>query len=101
MLRRTRSASSIRAAAQNHDRDGSRHDAQVFSNRLTLQVLEVEPNLCPHVLEARVVRVVDLRPTGDARFCAMPQRILADLLAKLGHEDRSLWPRPNDVHVAQ
>jgi hypothetical protein len=57
-------------------------------------------HLRPHVLDARVVAVVDLRPAGDARLDPVPERVLADVLAEAHHDARALGARPDDVHLA-
>src|SRR5690606_27542516 len=91
---------SLRSATEEHHRYGSDHDLQVLQKPLPLQVLEVVAHLGPHVIDAAVVAVVDLRPSRYAGLRTVTQRIMRDVAAELKHDRRTLGSRPNDVHVA-
>src|SRR5665213_936251 len=66
-----------------------------------LQILQVQLNLGSYVVYRRIIRAVDLRPTGNSRSCALTQWVQLDILPQLGENARPFWPRSNDVHVAQ
>src|SRR5262245_26847051 len=54
----------------------------------------------PRVLERSAIRVTDLRPSGQPRFDQVTLGVVRDSLFKLFDEDRALWPRPNQTHLA-
>src|SRR5688572_23279200 len=63
---------------ENHHRQRLDHDPDILGQRLALDVLEVVPDLVPDVVDAHVVRVVDLRPARDSRLRELAQRILGN-----------------------
>src|SRR5262249_48704974 len=46
------------------------------------------------------IRVTDLRPSGQPWFDQVTLGVIRDMLFKLFDEDRALWPRPNQTHLA-
>src|SRR5262249_7487266 len=57
-------------------------------------------DLLADVVDARVVRLVDLRPSGNSRFDSVTLLIFRDVSPKLGDDRRPLGTRAHDVHVA-
>ena len=76
------------------------HDHEILGQALALEVLEVVADLRAHVVDRRVVRVVDLRPAGDAGARALAEPVRREILAQAHEDARTLGARADDVHVA-
>src|SRR5262249_269373 len=50
--------------------------------------------------ERSAIRVTDLRPSGQPGFDQVTLGVVRDSLFKLFDEDRALWPRSDQAHLA-
>src|SRR4026209_902653 len=71
------------ALLEDHHGNSPKHDLDVLPQRLPCKVLEVVTNLRANIVEAGIVIVVDLGQSGDARFGALPERILRNVLPQI------------------
>src|ERR1041385_8203573 len=65
-----------------HHGGREQHDLQVVQRRAVLDVFEIIAELLAHVVDAAVVRLIDLRPAGDARQDLLAPRVFGNLLAQ-------------------
>src|SRR5262245_19583831 len=86
--------------AKQHDGDRLDHDLEVFQQALPLDVLQIVLHLPPHVVEALVVVMIDLRQAGDAGLGPLPEPVLRNVLGQLGENRRPFGTWPDDVHLA-
>src|SRR4051812_34101621 len=70
------------ALAENHHRNRSSHDDEIFSDALAFDVLKVVANLGPNVVNARIISLIHLSEAGNPRARALTQRVLGDVIAK-------------------
>ncbi len=61
---------------------------------------KVPPHLGAHVVQARVVVLVDLGESGETGTDPVAEAILGDVLAQARHDARAFGARADDVHVA-
>src|SRR6185369_14957684 len=76
------------------------HDRQVVRYAAAADVLEIEAHLVADIVEALVVRLIDLRPAGDTGLGKLPQRVILDRVAELREDRRALRTWADDVHLA-
>src|SRR6185437_1709467 len=75
-------------------------DHEIEENRAVLHVIEVVGQLLLGVFDRRAIGIIDLRPAGDARLYRMTLAMEGDRLGELVDEERTLWPRPDEAHIA-
>src|SRR6266540_249635 len=92
-------AGSPASPAEQHDGDRLEHDLEVFQQPLPLNVLQIVLDLPPHVVEALVVVMIDLREAGDAGLGPLAERVLCDILGQLGEDRGPLGAGAHDVHL--
>ena len=69
------------AFSEEHDGQCHRHDPEILDHALPPKVLEVVVNLSANVIDAHVVRLVDLCPSRDAGFYTLTHAIIRDVVA--------------------
>src|SRR5437773_42841 len=87
------------APAEQHHRDRAQHDPQILGCRLAPNVLEIEGDLAPYVVDRAVVSLVHLGPPGDAGAHPLTALVSLDLLAQVNKDRGLLRPGADDVHV--
>ena len=80
--------------------DGFEHRAPIQKQGKIADVIEVEAQLLDGVLEVFAVRIVDLRPAGDAGPDQVTEVIVGNLLFVDFGALGPLGARPNEAHVA-
>ena len=83
------------------DSQRTKDDHEVEFERHLFDVVQIQEELPPGVLDGTAVTVVDLGPAGQARFDQVPFIIVGDLANELLNELRSLRSRADDRHVAK
>ena len=86
-----------------HDLDDrAEHDRQIKLEVPVLDVPKVELYASMHGVYSRRLsaRSIHLCATGNARFHALPERIIGDDLIKVIVMSRRVWPRTDDGHLA-
>src|SRR5262249_27976092 len=94
------SPASPRAAPEQHDLDGLQEDQRIEAQIAILDVEQIERQLLGGILDARAVRIAQLRPTGQPWFYTMPQCVIGDILAEFGDELRAFGTRSDEAHRA-
>src|ERR1035437_6430017 len=79
---------------------GMKHNVGVQRRRKILDVVTVELQLLDGILGRAAVLLIDLRPSGDARFHAQTLTVVGDFLLQHRGEFRPLRARPDDGHFA-
>src|SRR5256885_1748100 len=97
---RGRGFSSPPTALEEHHGYGARHDSEILRDTLALKVFEVVAHLASDIVDAGVIRLVHLCPTGDARPGALAQRIFRDVVGKPRKNAGTLRSRADDAHLA-
>src|SRR2546425_11222803 len=88
------------AAPPQHYRQRTRHDLQVLADGLVSDVFEIVAYLAPHVVDRRVVPLIDLRPARDTGADALTPLVALDLLPQVDEDRGLLGPGSDQIHVA-
>src|SRR5687767_888590 len=67
-------------APEENDWDRAQHDTHVFHHALAGQILDIVAHLRAHIIEAGVVALIHLRPSGDPRSGKLSERVLMDVV---------------------
>src|SRR5258708_14078788 len=88
------------STAEQNRFDRLKHNDRIECQALVLDVVKLVLQLLPRVFDRRAVRILDLRPAGQARRDQMPLFVIRNFLSQLGHKMRTLRTRADKAHVA-
>ena len=88
------------AFSEEHYGQCQRHDPEILEQALPTKVFEVVVDLSANVIDADVVRLVDLRPSGDAWLHTLTHAVVRNVVAQACEDGGAFGPWTYDVHFA-
>src|SRR3954469_18880203 len=92
--------SALAPFAKQHDVNRLQDDGRVEAEREVADVIEVVFQLAHRVLHAGAVRIIDLRPAGDAGLHEMSKMVAGNFLLISLDEAVPFGARADEAHVA-
>src|SRR5208283_797852 len=86
--------------AAEHDVDGFQDNGGIKDEREMADVIKVVFELALGVVKVGTVRIVHLRPAGDAGFHEVAEMVAGDLPFIAPHEFAPFRPGPDQAHIA-
>src|ERR1700732_250463 len=86
--------------SQKYDFDGLKKDQQIEPGRHIFDIEKVIAKLFLRILDRAPVLVTNLSPSRDPRSNCVPQIVMGNLLLQPFHKLWTLWPRPDQTHIA-
>ena len=93
MLRYSDAPAALPALAEEHHVDGFEHRAPIQKQGKIANIIEVEAQLLDGVVEVLAIRIIDLRPAGDAgpdQVTEVMHELLATLVTNAPPRDREV-----------